>query len=162
MSLFHGGKIFIIYSVSGIGVLYMVDLPTADRDSNLMDPKNWIKSPVPVFKTRPENDRYGLGHDSFTKSKDGFEDLVTHHARNYTETKGDPLFDPDHRARAGVVRRNEDGTPGLGVPKPDNLWTFVMTDVLPPDGGPKADTPAVGLAAEVQSYATAIVVWHVM
>ena len=47
-----------------------------------------------------------------------------------------------------MVRWNEDGTPGFGVPEPDNLWTPVTTDVLPPDGGPKAGTPAVGLAAE--------------
>ena len=47
-----------------------------------------------------------------------------------------------------MVRWNEDGTPDFGVPEPDNLWTPVTTDVLPPDGGPKAGTPAVGLAAE--------------
>ncbi len=46
-----------------------------------------------------------------------------------------------------MVRWNEDGTPDFGVPEPDNLWTPVTADVLPPDGGPKAGTPAVQLVA---------------
>ena len=146
--LFHDDKIFITYSASGTGVPYAVGLLTADRGSDLMDPKSWTKSPVPVFKTCSENGQYGPGHNSFTKSEDDSEDLMIYHARNYTEIKGDPLFDPNRHARVGVVRWNEDGTPDFGVPEPDNLWTPVTTDVLPPDGGPKAGTPAVGLAAE--------------
>lgn len=146
--LFHDDKIFITYSASGTGVPYAVGLLTADRGSDLMDPKSWTKSPVPVFKTCAENGQYGPGHNSFTKSEDDSEDLMIYHARNYTEIKGDPLFDPNRHARVGVVRWNEDGTPDFGVPEPDNLWTSVTTDVLPPDGGPKAGTPAVGLAAE--------------
>ncbi len=102
---------------------YAVGLLTADRGSDLMDPKSWTKSPVPVFKTCAENGQYGPGHNSFTKSEDDSEDLMIYHARNYTEIKGDPLFDPNRHARVGVVRWNEDGTPDFGVPEPDNLWT---------------------------------------
>ena len=53
------------------------------------------KSPVPVFKTCAENGQYGPGHNSFTKSEDGAEDLMIYHCRNYTEIKGDPLFDSE-------------------------------------------------------------------
>ena len=48
---------------------------------------------MPVFKTCAENGQYGPGHNSFTKSEDGTEDLMIYHCRNYTEIKGDPLFD---------------------------------------------------------------------
>ena len=36
-------------------------------------------------------------------------DLMIYHCRNYTEIKGDPLFDPNRHARVGVVRWTEDG-----------------------------------------------------
>ena len=68
---------------------------------------------------------------------------MIYHCRNYTEIKGDPLFDPNRHARVGVVKWTADG-PDFGVPEPDNLWTPTTTDVLPADGGPLAGTPAVG------------------
>lgn len=138
--LFHEDMIYLTYSASGTGVPYAVGLLSARRGSDLMDPASWTKSPVPVFRTCAENGQYGPGHNSFTKSEDDCEDLMIYHARNYTDIKGDPLFDPNRHARVGVVRWNEDGTPDFGVPEPDNLWTPVTTDVLPPDGGPHAGT----------------------
>ena len=116
---------------------------TAERGSDLLDKASWTKSPVPVFKTCAENGQYGPGHNSFTKSEDGTEDLMIYHCRNYTEIKGDPLFDPNRHARVGVVKWTADG-PDFGVPEPDNLWTPTTADVLPADGGPLAGTPAVG------------------
>ena len=96
---------------------------------------------MPVFKTCAENGQYGPGHNSFTKSEDDSEDLMIYHCRNYTEIKGDPLFDPNRHARVGVVKWTENG-PDFGVPEPDNLWTPDTTDVLPDDGGQLAGTPA--------------------
>ena len=98
--LFHENKIYITYSASGTGVPYAVGLLTAERGSDLLDKASWTKSPVPVFKTCAENGQYGPGHNSFTKSEDGTEDLMIYHCRNYTEIKGDPLFDPNRHARA--------------------------------------------------------------
>lgn len=141
--LFHENKIYITYSASGTGVPYAVGLLTAERGSDLLDKASWTKNPVPVFKTCAENGQYGPGHNSFTKSEDGTEDLMIYHCRNYTEIKGDPLFDPNRHARVGVVKWTADG-PDFGVPEPDNLWTPTTTDVLPADGGPLAGTPAVG------------------
>ena len=141
--LFHENKIYITYSASGTGVPYAVGLLTAERGSELLDKASWTKSPVPWFKNCAENGQYGPGHNSFTQSEDGTEDLMTYHCRNYTEIKGDPLFDPNRHARVGVVKWTADG-PDFGVPEPDNLWTPTTTDVLPADGGPLAGTPAVG------------------
>ena len=138
--LFHENKIYITYSASGTGVPYAVGLLTAERGSDLLNKDSWTKSPVPVFKTCAENGQYGPGHNSFTKSEDDSEDLMIYHCRNYTEIKGDPLFDPNRHARVGVVKWTENG-PDFGVPEPDNLWTPDTTDVLPADGGALAGTP---------------------
>lgn len=59
---------------------------------------------------------------------------MIYHCRNYTEIKGDPLFDPNRHARVGVVKWTAEG-PDFGVPEPDSLWTPTTTDVLPADGG---------------------------
>lgn len=119
--LLHDDKIFITHSASGIGVPYAVGLLAADRGSSLMDPKSWTKSPVPVFKTCSESDQYDPGYNLFTKSGDDLEDLMIYHACNYTKVKSDPPLDPSRHARVGVMRWDEDGTPGSGVPEPDNL-----------------------------------------
>lgn len=101
-----------------------------------------------MSKTYSENDQCGPDHNSSTKFEGDSENLMIYHTRNYTEIESDPLFDLNHHARIGVIRWNEDGTPGFGMPEPDNLWTPITTDVLPPDGGPKVGTPTVELAAE--------------
>ena len=147
--LFHEDKIYITYSASGTGVPYAVGLLAADRGSDLTDPASWTKSPVPVFKTCAENGQYGPGHNSFTKSEDGSQDLMIYHARNYTDIKGDPLFDPNRHARVGVVRWTDAG-PDFGVPEADTLWTPDSTDVLPADGGPMAGVP-VAEASEAKA-----------
>ena len=87
---------------------YAVGLLTAERGSDLLSKDSWTKSPVPVFKTCAENGQYGPGHNSFTKSEDDSEDLMIYHCRNYTEIKGDPLFDrivmPGRRGQVDGVR----------------------------------------------------------
>ncbi len=69
-------KIYITYSASGTGVPYAVGLLPAARGSDLLDKASWTKSPAPVLKTCAENGQYGPGHNSFTKSEDGTEDLM--------------------------------------------------------------------------------------
>lgn len=83
-----------------------------------MDSSSWIKSPEPVFKSDPENDQYGPGHNSFTVSEDGKEDILIYHCRDYTEIVGDPLYDPNRHTKAQVIHWNEDGTPAFGKPVP--------------------------------------------
>ncbi|MDQ0223751.1 glycoside hydrolase family 43 protein [Metabacillus niabensis] len=113
------GKIFMTYSASATDHHYCMGLLTADEDSDLLDPKSWVKSPEPVFTTNEANSQYGPGHNSFTVSEDGSLDLLVYHARSYKEIEGDPLYDPNRHARVQAIKWNEDGTPNFGVPRPD-------------------------------------------
>jgi GH43 family beta-xylosidase len=115
----RNGKIFISYSASATDYNYCMGLLTADEDSDLLNPQSWKKSPAPVFQTNEENSQYGPGHNSFTVSEDGSQDIMIYHARNYHEIVGDPLWDPNRHARAQVFTWNEDGTPNFGTPVPD-------------------------------------------
>ncbi|BDR52334.1 alpha-N-arabinofuranosidase [Bombiscardovia nodaiensis] len=129
----HDGMIYLTYSASGTGVPYAVGMLTAKQGSDLLDPASWTKSAQPVFKTSEANHQYGPGHNSFTVSEDGSQDLMIYHARNYTQIEGDPLFDPNRHARVGLVTWSEQG-PSFGVPEPDDRWTPATRDILPPDG----------------------------
>lgn len=115
----RNGRIFLTYSASATDYNYCMGMLTADENSNLMDPKSWVKSPQPVFTTCEENSQYGPGHNCFTVSEDGTQDLLVFHARSYKEIVGDPLYDPNRHARVQVVEWNEDGTPNFGKPRPD-------------------------------------------
>lgn len=113
------GRIFLSYSASGTDANYCMGLLTASDTSDLLDPKSWAKSPEPVFKMSRETGQYGPGHNCFTTSPDGSEDILVYHARNYEKIAGDPLHDPNRHTRAQVLRWNADGTPNFGVPVPD-------------------------------------------
>ncbi|MBT2755830.1 family 43 glycosylhydrolase [Mesobacillus foraminis] len=112
------GRIFLTYSASATDENYCMGLLTAREDADLLDSKSWIKSPEPVFKSDPENDQFGPGHNSFTVSEDGKEDILIYHCRDYTEIVGDPLYDPNRHTKAQVIHWNEDGTPVFGKPVP--------------------------------------------
>lgn len=115
----RNGKIFITYSASATDENYCMGLLSADEGSDLLNPKSWNKSKEPVFKTNWEVGQYGPGHNSFTVSQDGSEDIIVYHARNYTEIVGDPLYDPNRHTRAQVFTWNSDGTPNFGEPVAD-------------------------------------------
>ena len=131
--LLHQGVIYLTYSASGTGVPYAVGMLTAREDADLLDPASWTKSDHPVFKTAEENHQYGPGHNCFTVSEDGSQDLIVYHARNYTHIEGDPLFDPNRHARVGLVTWTDHG-PDFGRPLPDDRWTPTSRQILPPDG----------------------------
>ena len=115
----RNGKIFISYSASATDYNYCMGLLSADENSDLLDPASWEKSEAPVFQTNEENSQYGPGHNSFTVSEDGSQDILIYHARNYRDIEGDPLWDPNRHTRAQVFTWNEDGTPNFGVPVAD-------------------------------------------
>ncbi|MEH6953204.1 glycoside hydrolase family 43 protein [Neobacillus drentensis] len=115
----RNGKIFISYSASATDYNYCMGLLSAEENSDLLDPASWEKSETPVFKTNLENSQYGPGHNSFTVSEDGSQDILIYHARNYRDIEGDPLWDPNRHTRAQVFTWNEDGTPNFGVPVAD-------------------------------------------
>jgi len=107
----RNGKIFVTYSASATDHNYAVGLLWADENTDLMDSTSWIKSPLPVFYTNEEEQRYGPGHNSFTIAEDGKTDLMIYHARNYKEIKGDPLRDPNRHTRVRILYWTEDGMP---------------------------------------------------
>jgi GH43 family beta-xylosidase len=115
----RNGRIFISFSASATDFNYCMGLLTADENSNLLDPRSWNKSTEPVFTTNEETGQYGPGHNSFTVSEDGTQDILVYHARNYKEIVGDPLYDPNRHTRVQTITWNEDGTPHFGVPVPD-------------------------------------------
>lgn len=114
----RNGRVFVSYSASGTDANYCMGLLTADANANLLDPKSWKKTPVPVFQTSEKNKVFGPGHNSFTTSPDGKTDILIYHARNYRDIKGDPLDDPNRAARAQTLHWNSDGTPLFGEPEP--------------------------------------------
>ncbi len=103
-------------------------LLTAERGSDLLDKASWTKSPVPVLKTCAENGQYGPGHNSFTKSEDGTEDLIIYHCRN-AESRAIRCSTESPRARrCGQVDRRRSGFSACR-----NLiicWTPTTTDVF--------------------------------
>ncbi|CAM3312785.1 MULTISPECIES: glycoside hydrolase family 43 protein [Paenibacillus] len=115
----RNGRIFMTYSASATDHNYCMGLLTADESSDLLNPTSWVKSPEPVFATSEANGQYGPGHNSFTVSEDGTQDILVYHARSYKEIEGDPLYDPNRHTRVQLIRWNEDGTPNFGVPRPD-------------------------------------------
>jgi len=117
-------RIFISYSASATDSNYCMGLLTASDTVNLLDPNSWSKSPEPVFKTSEKSSQYGPGHNCFTVSEDGTEDILVYHARNYKDIKGDPLWDPNRHTRAQKLYWNSDGTPNFGIPVADMRETL--------------------------------------
>ncbi|MBP2657158.1 MAG: alpha-N-arabinofuranosidase [Firmicutes bacterium] len=114
-------KFFLTYSASATDFNYCMGLLTAADTSDLLDSKSWTKSKEPVFTTSDNNRQYGPGHNSFTVSEDGEQDLLVYHARNYKQIQGDPLYDPNRHTRVQVLNWNLDGTPDFGQPVPDRV-----------------------------------------
>ncbi|EOW6847453.1 family 43 glycosylhydrolase [Cronobacter sakazakii] len=115
----HGERLFITYSASATDENYCMGLLWIDQAADLREPRNWHKSPRPVFTTSYENRQYGPGHNSFTTTPDG-QDVLVYHARNYTEIEGDPLWDPNRHTRVKLVTWDDDGMPQFGTPPADH------------------------------------------
>jgi GH43 family beta-xylosidase len=113
------GRIFIGYSASATDHRYCMGLMHASEESDLLNPESWSKSDRPVFQSSGENGQYGPGHNCFTQSADGSEDIIVYHARNYMEIEGDPLYDPNRHTRAQKLKWKDDGMPEFGIPVPD-------------------------------------------
>ena len=118
--LVKNGKVFLVYSASGIGSEYCLGMLTADAKSDLLDPKSWKKSLEPVFTSAPGNSQYGPGHNCFTVLPDG-RDVLVYHDRNYDVT-GDVMKDKNRHVRAQLISWKPDGTPDFGAPVPDGPY----------------------------------------
>lgn len=114
----RNGRIFISYSASATDHHYCMGLLTASEKADLLDPRSWSKSGMPVLETSDETGLYGPGHNSFTVSPDGSADILIYHARNYKEIQGDPLYDPNRHTYFKKLEWNKDGTPDFGKHQP--------------------------------------------
>lgn len=112
----RNGRIFLTYSASATDHHYCMGMLTAREDADLLDASSWTKSPVPVFRSSDESSQYGPGHNGFTVTEDGTEDVLVYHARNFKETEGDPLDDPNRHTHIKRFGWHSDGTPDFGNP----------------------------------------------
>ncbi|MDE3067317.1 MAG: glycoside hydrolase family 43 protein [Verrucomicrobiota bacterium] len=107
-TLWHGGRLFIIYSASGAwGDGYCLGQLTW-TGGEVLNPKSWIKKPTPVFSST--DSVFGPGHCSFVKSPDGTEDWIVYHAH---KNKGSGW---DRNVRIQPFTWNADGSPHFGAP----------------------------------------------
>lgn len=113
------GKIFVSYSASATNHNYCMGLLWIDENADLLNAKNWNKSPGQVFYTNEELKRFGPGHNSFTTSEDGKQTIMIYHARDYKEIQGDELSDKNRATRARVVEWTKSGFPDFMQNKKD-------------------------------------------
>ena len=69
-----------------------------------------------------EAGQYGPGHNTFTVSEDGSEDILVYHARQeekYISGSYEPLYDAGRHTRVQKLFWNSDGTPNFGSPFAD-------------------------------------------
>lgn len=116
--ILHDNKVMIAYSASATDENYAMGLLWADRSSDLLDGYSWHKFANPIFKSSVRHHLYGPGHNSFTVSSDGQQNVIVYHARPYSNDgiDGDPLDNPDRHAYAQTFTWNTDGFPVLGEP----------------------------------------------
>lgn len=114
--LLRHGRVFLTYSASATDENYAMGLLHARDDADLLDPKSWTKSPVPVLQSEPARKMFGPGHNSFTVAEDGVTDLLVFHCRNYTEIVGDPLWDPNRHTYVKCLAWDAQGLPVFGRP----------------------------------------------
>jgi GH43 family beta-xylosidase len=109
----RGGEQFIIYSTreSWLPEYKLGQLRLKTPTSDPLDPSNFIKS-GPVFTGT--TGVYGVGHASFTTSRDGTENWIVYHS------KADPSPGWNRVIRTQKFTWNADGSPNFGIPTPTN------------------------------------------
>jgi GH43 family beta-xylosidase len=107
----RNGKIFLTYSASATNQHYCLGMLWIEEDADLLDPRNWHKSPAPVFSSNPQVNRFGPGHNSFTVAEDGETVVMIYHARDYEDIEGHELGDPNRATRARTISWTPSGFP---------------------------------------------------
>lgn len=75
--LHNAGRVFVIYSASGSWTAdYNLGFMGVDNLADPMNPANWWRHDRPVFWRNDENDVYGVGHASFTRSPGKYFSLM--------------------------------------------------------------------------------------
>lgn len=110
-ALIRNGKIFVTYSASGCWTdSYAIGILTAKQGSDLLNPKSWMKSPVPAFSSDPAAGVYAPGHNAFFQA--GGKDWILYHANSRAGQGCGDARSP--RAQPFSWKRN--GTPDFGRP----------------------------------------------
>lgn len=107
-TLWHGNRVFVIYSASGFWTDNYCLGELAWNGGDVMDPKSWVKQPEPVFSGTPTV--FSPGHCSFVPSPDGKEDWIVYHA--HVGKGSGPL----RNVRIQRFAWNPDGSPNFGIP----------------------------------------------
>ncbi|MFM2288473.1 MAG: hypothetical protein RL684_1616 [Pseudomonadota bacterium] len=115
--LIRHGRVYIGYSASATDERYCMGLLSAAEGANLLDARQWQKSPQPVFTGSAAREVFGPGHNSFTTTADGTVDVLVYHARNYREITGDPLWNPDRHTCMQALGWDDAGRPVFGEPQ---------------------------------------------
>ena len=76
--LYKGDTVHIVYSASGSWSRHYCLGLLSFRGGDMLDPKNWVKTPELVFEE--SEGTHGTGHCSFTTSPDGSKDILVYHA----------------------------------------------------------------------------------
>ncbi len=108
-ALMHDGMLYLTYSASETGACYCMGMLSIPQDGDILDPRAWKKERMPVLRTDWEKGLLGPGHNSFTVSGDGKEDIMIYHARQYDEIEGDPLYDPNRHTYRMKIKWEKDG-----------------------------------------------------
>ncbi|WP_063515545.1 family 43 glycosylhydrolase [Schleiferilactobacillus harbinensis] len=116
----HQEHLFMTYSASATDAHYCMGMLKASVDADLLDPASWAKWDHPVFQSDMAEKQYGPGHNSFTIAEDGHTDMLVYHCRDYTDIKGDPLFDPNRHTKIQPFTWDAAGNPDFGKPVPYN------------------------------------------
>lgn len=108
----HGEDVFIVYSCgqSWLNTYKLSYLRLKNPDSDILDPKSWIKSEKPVFEGTDQV--FGVGHASFTTSPDGKEYYIYYH------TKKDKTPGWKRDVRLQKFTFDASGAPCFGKPIP--------------------------------------------
>jgi GH43 family beta-xylosidase len=106
-TLWHDGKLFVIYSASGFWDDNYCLGQLTWTGGDVLDPKSWVKHAGPVFAHTA--DVFGPGHCSFVKSPDGKEDWIIYHAHTGPGTSRRDV-------RIQPFSWNPDGSPHFGAP----------------------------------------------
>lgn len=70
-TIIRNGKVFLTFSSALIDETYVVGLLTADKDTDLLNPKSWIKTNYPLLTSRSIPGEYGPGHNSYVIDDNG-------------------------------------------------------------------------------------------
>ena len=112
-ALWHGDRLFIIYSASGSWADHYCLGQLAWTGGNVLDPKSWVKKPTPAFAGTDKV--ISPGHASFVKSRDGTEDWIVYHAARFRGAGW------NRQVQIQRFTWNPDGSPKFGEPIPTGV-----------------------------------------